>query len=619
MGLDNSNDAAQALEQINKFAIQPLGEEDVFIFKAVLCDNEVDRDGEAFSAKALEKLAELFVGKTVISDHLASSQNQCARIYATEVVKTESHTRTGEEYTRLVAYCYMVRTLGNADLIAEIGAGIKKEVSVSCSIASVQCSVCGEERCSHANGKQYGGKLCYSILTEPTDAYEVSFVAVPAQPAAGVTKRYTEKDIASEIQAGLNAAELAAAQTYINNIRLMKETQMTKRMREIHEQMQTLTNTAKGYYEENEMEKAQQTLGEIEELKKQYEVAERIYSLEKQSVPASSFVNGTAAEEGEKKNAASLRAIIKKFSGQTLGDKEKSLLLPSAENTTGEHGEAYILPQDIKTTIQRKIRQYNSMRDMVGHIETTALTGSFPVEDFETVSELVDFADGTDGADGTDVKFKSISFAVKEKAAFIKLSNTLLALSDNALVEYVSEIFARKAVVTENKMILGALKANKTAKQIATWQELRSSINKDLDPAVLTGSVILTNQTGFDFLDNIADQNGRPLMQDSITEGTPKTFKGLPVYVFSNTYLPSVSAEGGAEKTPIFYGNLREAVKLVELGSINFRASAEAGFWSNTTVARLIEFIDVVQCDSSDKCYVYGEIVTAPAAARAAK
>ena len=37
--------------------------------------------------------------------------------------------------------------------------------------------------------KEYNGKTCYAILDEVTDAYEVSFVAVPAQRGAGVTKQ----------------------------------------------------------------------------------------------------------------------------------------------------------------------------------------------------------------------------------------------------------------------------------------------------------------------------------------------------------------------------------------------------------------------------------------------
>ncbi|MCC8191650.1 MAG: hypothetical protein LIO41_01185 [Ruminococcus sp.] len=44
--------------------------------------------------------------------------------------------------------------------------------------------------CSHINGKIYNGKKCCHILDNAYDAYEFSFVAIPAQPRAGVAKKY---------------------------------------------------------------------------------------------------------------------------------------------------------------------------------------------------------------------------------------------------------------------------------------------------------------------------------------------------------------------------------------------------------------------------------------------
>ena len=43
-------------------------------------------------------------------------------------------------------------------------------------------------RCAHEKGREYGGKLCWADLVHATDAYEWSFVAVPAQKNAGVMK-----------------------------------------------------------------------------------------------------------------------------------------------------------------------------------------------------------------------------------------------------------------------------------------------------------------------------------------------------------------------------------------------------------------------------------------------
>lgn len=185
---------AAEMEAINAFAKTTLRPEEVYTFSVLLCDNEVDRDFERFTEKTLSELRELFVGKTGIADHDWSAGSQKARIYRAEVVADPLRKNSlGMPYTYLRGYAYMLRTDSNAELIAEIEGGIKKETSVGCSVAAAVCSICGEElgggACSHVKGREYGGKLCYAELTGAVDAYEWSFVAVPSQRGAGVIKK----------------------------------------------------------------------------------------------------------------------------------------------------------------------------------------------------------------------------------------------------------------------------------------------------------------------------------------------------------------------------------------------------------------------------------------------
>ncbi len=185
----------EMLTQLSTYTRRAFTADEVYIFRVRLCDNDIDRDGERFSLKALDELCALFEGKTGVFDHNPSGEKQTARIFKTEIETDESRTTdAGEPYTSLCAYAYMVRTEGNADLIREIDGGIKKEVSISCSAGSHTCSICGKDRriapCTHAVGQRYGGKVCHVVLSQITDAYEWSFVAVPAQRNAGVTKHY---------------------------------------------------------------------------------------------------------------------------------------------------------------------------------------------------------------------------------------------------------------------------------------------------------------------------------------------------------------------------------------------------------------------------------------------
>ena len=196
----------EQLTQIGRFSRRPMRAEEVYCFSVRLCDNQVDRDGERFPRRTLEELAELFVGKSGLFDHSWSARGQAARIYAAEVVQEEKLTRTGEPYCWLKGYAYMVRTADNEGLIREIEGGIKKEVSVGCAVERRVCSVCGQTwdgSCGHELGKTYDGKLCCVELEHATDAYEFSFVAVPAQPEAGVVKgRGAESDCLKELVKG---------------------------------------------------------------------------------------------------------------------------------------------------------------------------------------------------------------------------------------------------------------------------------------------------------------------------------------------------------------------------------------------------------------------------------
>lgn len=188
----------EALALISRFARKTPDADDIYTFSVILCDNEIDRDNERFSVEALEALKKMFVGVTGIFDHSMKSSDQTARIYKTEIVRDETKlTLAGEAYTCLKAWCYMLRTEKNKQLISEIDGGIKKEVSISCSVEKKICSVCGNDirsrECSHSVGEKTGGKMCHLILTNPTDAYEWSFVAVPAQRNAGVAKSMKKK------------------------------------------------------------------------------------------------------------------------------------------------------------------------------------------------------------------------------------------------------------------------------------------------------------------------------------------------------------------------------------------------------------------------------------------
>lgn len=224
-------DLEQEMLLVNTYSRRELTADEVYLFTVALCDNDIDRDHERFTVESLFALEKLFVGKTGIIDHNPTAKNQKARIISCQVEAVQGKkTVLGDDLFRLTARAYMPRTDGNAELIDLIEAGIVKEVSVGCSIGHTVCSICRNDlhspACSHVKGHTYADELCYGELCEPTDAYEFSFVAVPAQRGAGVIKSEKKEKFMMDItkllaseRVTLDKEEITALKNYIDGLK----------------------------------------------------------------------------------------------------------------------------------------------------------------------------------------------------------------------------------------------------------------------------------------------------------------------------------------------------------------------------------------------------------------
>lgn len=239
-----SADAAKDIDLINRLSKRELTPEEVYCFSVVMCDNDVDRDLDRFTNATLEGLAPMFVGKTVISDHSWRSGNQIGRIYACEVQASSERNQAGEPLRQLVGNVYMLNSEENKTTIDAIEAGILKEVSVSVGVRKKSCCICGtgfhfdwdtwKYVCDkhHVLGETDEDGWCFENLEDPFDAYELSFVAVPAQRNAGVTKAAADQDVDDAFDALLSCPDLSEHPRFPDLLKHMQQSTMNAADRE---------------------------------------------------------------------------------------------------------------------------------------------------------------------------------------------------------------------------------------------------------------------------------------------------------------------------------------------------------------------------------------------------
>lgn len=394
---------------------------------------------------------------------------------------------------------------------------------------------------------------------------------------------------------------------------------MNKKMKELLVQINAKVTSAEALIEAGEMEKAAALMDEADALQKEYDLQERILAAKGRQVPADLKPRDPDPDDPKhpdvNKAPSGFALIAKCLRGQPFTEAELKAIQPDPEVAAGvekalvtganaANGESYLIPEDVDNTIRELRRSYVSAKDIVTVMPTPLLSGSFTFE-AGTPSGLVAFDDGDDVPEGPDPKLSNVKFSIAFKGSLIPVSNILSVVEAAGLTVYLNKWFVKNAIISENKDIFAALTEGKEAKELADMDALRESINLDLDPSCLIGGMIVTNQTGFNIMDNEKDQNGRGLLQPDPTNATRKMFKELPIKVFSDAQLPNVE-----EKAPVFYGDTKSGAYFMEFQYLFFASSAHAGFTKNRTLLRVIEGYDVIGTDK--EAYCYGLLSAAP-------
>lgn len=269
-----------------------------------------------------------------------------------------------------------------------------------------------------------------------------------------------------------------------------------------------------------------------------------------------------------------------------------------------------IVPEDVQTKINEFKRTFIALEQCVTTERVSMKSGSRVLE---ANADLVPFADINEWGEIAEIdspKFTQMAYAIKDYAGILPIPNTLLQDTDQNLLAYVAKWIAKKSVFTRNVKILALLNAL-TVQALANIDDIKTVFNVALDPSIAVSSQVVTNQDGFNHLDQLKDIDGRYVLQPNPLDATQKLLFGKPVIVLPNKNLPSTVDVTDGTLAPLFLGDLKEAVILFDRGVYEIKTTDIGGksFTRNTTDMRVIDRFDIKTWDA--EAVIAGTLVVA--------
>lgn len=366
---------------------------------------------------------------------------------------------------------------------------------------------------------------------------------------------------------------------------------MNKELREMLEKISNKKAEAKQLLNENKIEEAKAARDEAQQLQNKFDIAKDLYDQEKDQIENLHPEKPGAADE--LKNF--LNAVRSKFKNA----------MSSGINEDG----GYTVPQDIQTEINELREKKDALQNLITVEPVKTKSGSRVFKARSQQTGFVEVAEDGTIPEKTTPKFTPLAYNIKKYAGFFKVTNDLLKDTDQAIRGTLVKWIGDESRVTRNKLILAEL-AKKAKTAVANFDDLKDIVNEQLDPAFETTTVVVTNQTGYNWLDKQKDADGNYLLQKDPTQPTRKLLFGLyPIQKFSNKDLPNDTTVG--TKAPIIIGDLKEAVVLFDRQVTEISASTEAAdaYLTDITLFRAIEREEVKTRDA--EAFVYGQITIA--------
>ena len=354
---------------------------------------------------------------------------------------------------------------------------------------------------------------------------------------------------------------------------------------------------------------------ELKDLQKKYDMLDALDKDDLENMKAQAAA-GKAGDFGKKNSIVKtfVNAIRSGIRKEPVSKEDIEILNSMREGSDPDGG--LTVPADISTQIRELRRSEDALENEVTVENTSNIKGSRVYEvnadsvPFDTVDEESVFPDVD-----TPV-LKKIEYAVKKFGGILKVTYELLKDSDTNIIAFLTNWAAKKCRATRNGLILKKLDEMTAGFEVEVTDVdgLKNIFNVELDPAIVAGSKIITNQSGFNWLDKLKDKDGNYILQKDPTQPTRRLlFGSYPVRVVSNRTIKN--SDG---KVPLYCGNLKEALVLFDRENMTIDISAEAGdLWSKDQTG--IKVRERLDCQIIDDCAVVKAEIPATAISEPAR
>ena len=220
-----------------------------------------------------------------------------------------------------------------------------------------------------------------------------------------------------------------------------------------------------------------------------------------------------------------------------------------------------VTSEEIVTTPIREVNTTVDLKQFTTIHPAQKGSGKYPILKKAT-SKMASVAELEKNPKLAKPEFQEVDWTVETYRGAIPVSQESVEDADVDLVSIVAEAAAQIKVNTTNNAIAEVLKTF-TAKTVKNLDEIKKILNVDFDPAYDVAFVV--SQSFYQLLDSLKDQNGRYLLQDSITAASGKVLLGKPVFVLSDTVL------GNAGEAKAFVGDFKRAVLFADRQDLGLR------------------------------------------------